>query len=216
MPFFIVALLFHSFGRPSNQNVASWGLYVRRAVDVKTNWNELSDNELARIARNDHAAFGILYDRYLTAVYRYCLRRINDRSDAEDATSATFIRACERIGSFRGGSFPAWLFSIARTTVIDSYRVNRGFQSTELLQDTIAAVDPALDHIEEDSVGTVRTLIRLLTPEQQEVIELRLSGLNISEAAVSIGKSVPATKMLQLRALKRLRIVAIKAGLIQS
>ena len=98
----------------------SWGLYLRRADDVKTNWKELSANDIARIARNDQAAFGILYDRYLTRVYSYCHRQLNDRSEAEDVTSAVFIQARERIGNFRGGSFPAWLFAIARSTVIDT------------------------------------------------------------------------------------------------
>ncbi len=181
---------------------------------MKSNAEEHSDNELARIARNDQAAFGILYDRYVTRIYRYCHRRLESQNDAEDATSAIFTRACERIGSYRGGSFPAWLFAIARSVVIDALRAKKNVSLVMLAECAASAPDPALMQVDEDNAATIRVLIRSLTTEQQEVIELRLSGLNINEIAASLGKSVPATKMLQLRALKRLREDATESGLI--
>jgi len=203
--FSLSCYIFHSYRRAGIQNSMSWGLYLRRADDVKTNWKELSANDIARIARNVQAAFGIFHDRYLTRIYQYPHRRLNDRSEAEDVTSAIFIRACERIGNFRGGSFPAWLFANARTTVIDTYRVNRCVQSTPLEDDVVSSIDPAMTEVDEDRVTTVSDLIRSLTAEQQKVIELRLSGLGINETASSIGKSVPATEKLQLCAMKRLK-----------
>lgn len=64
-------------------------------------------------ARHDRAAFAPLYERYLNDVYRYCHFRLGSREAAEDVTSLTFLKAMNSLGQFRGGSFRAWLFTIA-------------------------------------------------------------------------------------------------------
>ena len=43
-------------------------------------------------------------------------------SDAEDATSAIFTRALERLDDYRGDTFAAWLFAIARSSLADQHR----------------------------------------------------------------------------------------------
>ncbi len=53
----------------------------------------MSDEALVALARHDRQAFGVLYDRYIDLVYRYCLSRLRDREDAEDVTSLIFARA---------------------------------------------------------------------------------------------------------------------------
>ena len=45
--------------------------------------------------------------------------------------------------------------------------------------------------------------------DQREVIELRLAGLTGREIAEAMERSVDAVKMLQLRAMKRLRAAAL-------
>lgn len=86
-----------------------------------------SSAEAAIVAQaiHDRAAFAPLYARYLDRVYRYCYRRLGTREAAEDATSQTFERAIDRLESFRGGSFPAWLFTIARNVVTAMGRRHR-------------------------------------------------------------------------------------------
>lgn len=170
---------------------------------------ERSDQELARRAISDRAEFGLLYDRYATNVYRYCHRRLGNRPDAEDATSAVFLRALERLGSYGGGSFPAWLFAIARTTVANRFR--------ERLPDLLGERDDLLDPAEQPDeaaiasadVSDVAALLSLLPADQREVMELRLAGLTGAEIAEAMNRSVAAIKMLQLRAMKRLRAVAV-------
>jgi RNA polymerase sigma-70 factor (ECF subfamily) len=175
---------------------------------VPIDQNTASDNELVRFALVDRTAFGPIYDRYAIRIYKYCYRRLGNRDDAEDATSAIFIRAIERLSSFRDGSFAAWLFAIARTTVADRFRV----KVAEPLHQTYDAADsqptPLDVAIEAEATQSLFFLIGALPVDQREVIELRLAELTGAEIAEAMGRSVPAVKMLQLRAMKRLREIA--------
>lgn len=170
------------------------------ALNVRS--GEATDDALAELALRDRAAFAVLYDRYVSRVYRYCLRRLESPSEAEDATSAIFVKALERLDTYRGGSFPAWLFAIARTTVADRFRRQSPLGS-HLLE---AVHDPRRgpDEVATDALA-VSSLLALLSGEQREVFELRLAGLTGAEIARAMNRSVPAIKMLQHRAMSRLR-----------
>ncbi len=80
---------------------------------------------LVEVARRDPEAFAVLYQRYLTPVYRYLLRRSNSVHEAEDLSAQVFIEALEGLtaGRYRqGGCFAAWLFTITRRRLVDFYR----------------------------------------------------------------------------------------------
>jgi RNA polymerase sigma-70 factor (ECF subfamily) len=170
----------------------------------------LSDDELDRAivarARADPRAFAPLYDRYLDAVYRYCYRRLGNREAAEDATSAIFARALAALPNYRDGSFRAWLFVIAHNIVIDTHRRRRPEQP---LADTFEPVDreptPEEAALASDARQSVRALLEVLPVDQRRVLELRLAGLTGAEIARVLNRSVAAVKMLQLRAMTRLR-----------
>jgi RNA polymerase sigma-70 factor (ECF subfamily) len=172
---------------------------------VRRDDTDADDVELAARAVLDRAAFGVLYDRYATAVYRYCYRRLGERTAAEDATSGTFVRAIEALPSFRGGSFRAWLFAIAHSVVVNGTRR----RAERALGDTFDVADPAASPeemaIAADDRRQVVALLASLPEDQRRVIELRLAGLSGNEIAESIGKSVAAVKMLQHRAMQRCR-----------
>ena len=65
--------------------------------------------------------------------------------------------------------------------------------------------DPEELALRADTAREVRTVLAQLPRDQRQVVELRLAGLTNSEMAVILGRSVPAIKMLQGRALIRLR-----------
>jgi DNA-directed RNA polymerase specialized sigma24 family protein len=57
----------------------------------------------------------------------------------------------------------------------------------------------------EDEARELRILLHRLPHDQRQVVELRLAGLSNAEMAAILNRSVPAIKMLQGRALSRLR-----------
>jgi RNA polymerase sigma-70 factor (ECF subfamily) len=166
----------------------------------------VSDAELVVMARSDRQAFGLLYDRYKEPVFGFCLRQLVSREAAEDATSAIFTKALAGLPRYRETSFRGWLFTIAFHEVSDRRRTRRP--------------DPTpidgLDVVDEDATPeevvlrgetdrSVRDLVAQLPPNERRVVELRLSGLTDSEIATVLGLAHGNVRVIQHRAIKRLR-----------
>jgi RNA polymerase sigma-70 factor (ECF subfamily) len=162
--------------------------------------------DLVRKAKSgDARAFGRLYDATLDRIYRYVFFRVTDTELAEDLTSQVFLKAWENLSRYKpGGPFVAWLYTIARNTVIDHYRTRK--QSVPLDQ-TVIKEDPALDEkvdLKHD-IGILREAMQELTDEQREVLTLRfLADMETGEIAERMQKSEGAIRALQMRALQAL------------
>jgi RNA polymerase sigma-70 factor (ECF subfamily) len=84
------------------------------------------DRDRALVERcqgGDSAAFGNLYARYYERLLRFCLRRLNDRHEAEDAAQEAFARAWKALPRFAGERrFYPWLTVIAGNICTDMLR----------------------------------------------------------------------------------------------
>ena len=83
-----------------------------------------SDLELARRAQDGNlAAFEQLFLTYQRRIYALCLRMTSEPSRAEDLTQDTFVRAWQKLETFRGNSeFFTWLYRLAVNTVLADFR----------------------------------------------------------------------------------------------
>lgn len=77
---------------------------------------------LARVRSGDDAAFAELYRRNRSLVYGYCLARLMDPHVAEDVTQDVFMRINRAHSTEEVRSARAWMFSVARSAVIDHCR----------------------------------------------------------------------------------------------
>jgi RNA polymerase sigma-70 factor (ECF subfamily) len=87
-----------------------------------------ADGDLVVRARTDRGAFSRLYDRYYPRVARYCLRRLFDRTLADDVVSEVFLQVASHIRTFTGRTetdFRRWLFRIATNAVNAHLRQTR-------------------------------------------------------------------------------------------
>lgn len=168
-----------------------------------------------RTQGGDADAFGLLYDRYVDTVYRFIYYRLGDRTQAEDLTSETFLRALRRISTVheQGRDIGAWLVTIARNLVLDHVKSAqyRLCAPTEEIVD--AHLEQAGDTTEAAALAGLdqRALleaVKRLSPEQQESIVLRFfQGLSLAETAEVMGRNAGAVKALQHRAIKQLHIL---------
>lgn len=70
-----------------------------------------------RVQQGDHAAFALLVTKYRRRVLQLAGRFVNNRSEAEDITQETFIRAYHALKDFRGeAAFYTWLYRIGVNT----------------------------------------------------------------------------------------------------
>jgi RNA polymerase sigma-70 factor (ECF subfamily) len=167
---------------------------------------EASDAALVAQAQHDRQAFGLLYDRYVELIFRYCLVRLRDREDAEDATSLIFSRALAALPTQRGGSFRSWLFSIAHNVVVDAQRKAPSGLPLEMLE-VLPAREPSLEDqaVAEERRRALVQGLAALPDEQRQVVELRLAGLTGPEVAATLGRSHDSVRTTQRRAVSRLR-----------
>ena len=85
--------------------------------------NDFSEeNLIPRAARGDVDAFNILVITYQDLAYNHALVLLRDEEIAADVTQDSFIKAFRAIGTFRNGSFRAWLLRIVTNTAYDSLR----------------------------------------------------------------------------------------------
>jgi RNA polymerase sigma-70 factor, ECF subfamily len=76
-----------------------------------------------RCQAGDSGAFGSLYARYYERLLRFCLRRLHDRHEAEDAAQEAFARAWKALPNFAGERrFYPWLTVIAGNICTDILR----------------------------------------------------------------------------------------------
>ena len=87
--------------------------------------HELTDSELLlRVGDGDGGAFETLYRRYARPVFGLALRRLGDRTRAEEAVQETFTSVWRSAGTYkpeRGPGAP-WLYAVARNAIVDGAR----------------------------------------------------------------------------------------------
>jgi len=153
--------------------------------------------------------FADLYEEHARAVLRYCQLRIADPHEAEDAAALIFTRAYAAWPPDDPSAVRAWLFTIAHNVVANHYRQQATRGQRQQLDAALELRDPAtgpLDHaIERERAAELRAAITQLSDDQRDVVDLRLAGLTGPEIAASLNMSHAAVKMLQLRAVQKLR-----------
>lgn len=160
-----------------------------------------------RAQSGDGEAFAQLYEAYLDRVYRFIFFRVTDAQIAEDLTSEVFLKAWQNLSRYHPhGPFLAWLYAIARNTVIDSYRTKKPTVSLEEAAPIVAQDDKLDDQMQfQFEMQAVQAAMQHLTQEQQEVITLKfIAEYDTTQIAEHMGKSEGAVRALQMRALQAL------------
>ncbi|HQV68307.1 MAG TPA: sigma-70 family RNA polymerase sigma factor [Thermoflexales bacterium] len=179
-----------------------------------------SDLEAIQRAKSDPEAFGVLYERYVTAIYRYAYYRIGDVQDAEDLTARVFVRALKHIHNYdeRGVPFAAWLYRIAHNLVVNFHRDAARKPAVSLDEagdsdEALAGVLRTDDAHEHDRVidmqkeqAQLAKAIRALSEERQQLIVLKfVEQMSNADIGQIMSRSEGAVKSLYHRTLIQLR-----------
>lgn len=179
---------------------------------------------ISNARQGDLAAYNELVLQYQDVVYSHTLHLLGDPNSADDITQDTFIRAFEKIGGYRGGSFRAWLLRIARNLSFDEMRK---WKTHTLLpfeytrpdgeeQEAVWSVDP--DPLPEAQVeqhqlrDNLNACLDLLPESARSVLLLvDAQGLDYNEAASVLGIPTGTVKSRLARARGLMRSLMVRS-----
>jgi RNA polymerase sigma-70 factor, ECF subfamily len=172
-----------------------------------------SDEELIRAAQAGASdAFGALYERYLSLVYKR-VQYVIPEQDVEDVTQEIFIAVIRSLNSFRyEARFSTWLRTLVNRQVADYYRNRNPYEPSLDAEDSdterlpipgVFASTNDMDGLDERIL--LRQALRDLPDHYREIILLRFAdGLQFSEISELQCQSLEATKSLFRRAIATL------------
>ena len=165
---------------------------------------------VARAQEGDRNSLEELYLLHFDRIYSYLHMSVDNRHDAEDLTTQTFLKMLESIKRFRWQSAPfsAWLFRIAHNLAMDHFRASRRWQPEEEVPEPPGETEPSAEIAAFQSIGrqSMLELIENLSQEQKQVLTLKfVFNLPNGDVATILGKTEGAIKSLQHRALVSLQ-----------
>lgn len=146
----------------------------------------------ARTAR-DTEAFGTLVRRHQSDVRRWLRHLTGDFARADDLAQETFLKAWNRLSSYRGpGRFKAWLMRIAYTQFLQDRRTQHSRAETVARAEAqttapSTTVNPEVSDLE-------RLLAVLSAPEREVMVLTHAHGLSHQEVSSVTGLALGTVK----------------------
>jgi RNA polymerase sigma-70 factor (ECF subfamily) len=182
---------------------------MRAVADRSTGVPEAFWRDPIERAKTDPAAFGQLYDRYASQIYRFIRARVSDDGHAEDITAEVFLSALRHIKAYRdeGRPFSCWLYRIAVNAIASHYRSRRDHRSLDDGSEICSvSADPIDVVLQRDRLRSIWQAVDLLPSQQRTAMVLKFADdLSMEEIGALLGKSPAAAKLLIYRAVQRLR-----------
>ena len=181
----------------------------RSMPEAQTAHNDDIDSRCMRlIAEGDRKAFTNLVERWQTRLINFFYRSTGNRADAEDLAQDTFIELYRYASRYQSrGTFNAFIFTLARRRMIDSYR-KQARRPLEYLDPTDFAMQQqaeASDPSREIEEAFHRALASLPDNHRQAILLLQQQGLSYEEIAQALDASLSAVKTWIHRARTHLR-----------
>ena len=145
---------------------------------------ENDDNLLVRkIVKGNTDAFRQIVEKHQSKIFYLGLKFFHNPEEAEDFTQDVFLRAYEKLATFRGRvPFGAWLYRIAYNLAVNRYHFNRR-RLTELpLEEHALEVeteDREADPEVKLSDDEFRKKVRMILDEMPELYNMILKGFQL-------------------------------------
>ncbi len=163
------------------------------------------DVELAQ--QGDVSAFERLYRNNSGRVYALCLRMVGNPTLAEELVQDIFVRAWQKLGSFRGESaFSSWLHRLAVNVVLTEQRSRRRREAHIVSVDDPAVYEKPRRRLAGGQRLDLENAIADLPPGARQAFVLHdIEGYSHREVADMCGIAVGTSKAHLHRARKLLR-----------
>ena len=168
------------------------------------------DPTLLKAVRDlDTNALVAVFDLYAPALFKYARRLSGDSTEADDIVGDVFYQLLNRLKEGKGptDNLRAYLYQIAYHKVVDHSRERK--RLTDIEDGQLAGGGGSLpsQHENREQMDAVEAVIlNGLTEDQRHVIVLRfIHDFSIKETAEILGKEIDNIKVIQNRAIAKLR-----------
>lgn len=152
-----------------------------------------------------------VWARFSDRLRAFIGKRIQQESDAEDILQDVFAKIHTGLGSLKEvEKLEAWLFQVARRTILDHFRSRTGkHRSAELPDDLPKATSEA--NVSAEVASWLEPMMTLLPEDDREALRLTtLEGLSQKDLALRLGLSATGTKSRVQRARLKLRAALLE------
>jgi RNA polymerase sigma-70 factor (ECF subfamily) len=172
---------------------------------------ELSDEQIVTKCVSDSTFLRVLINRYETKLDTYIRRKSNaTNEDRKDILQNVFIKVYKNINDFDLHlSFSSWIYRIAHNEMIDWYRREKKhpllhFEDDEtIINKIVSDVDVEQSSIDRETRAHLEKVLRTLSPEYQEVVELRFFEEKSYEEISDILRIPPGTVAIRINRVKK-------------
>jgi RNA polymerase sigma-70 factor, ECF subfamily len=182
------------------------------------------------VLAGDRDAYRVLMDRHFCSVSRVAFRITGNEADAEEATQEAFLRAYNKLPSFRQDSaFSTWIMRIAMNTAINlverrkrdlSYHAPTIADEPSIAGQTVRIADrqagPEASLLNREAVSLRQAAMAELTPMERTAFTLRhMEDVPMAEIATALNITSNSAKQAVFRAVSKLRrsLTPIAGGL---
>ena len=148
----------------------------------------------------------IIYRDYHGKVHGYIRSKIANPQDAEDLTSEVFVKIYANLDTFdeKKASLTTWIYTITRNTLTDFFRTRRVFEE---IPETYSVDDSVEEELcSEEALEKLADALEKLEKRERDIILLHYySGRSLKEIAEKLGISYTYVKVLQNKALAKLK-----------
>ncbi len=162
-------------------------------------------------ARQYHAAFEQLIERYKEKVFHLSLSILRNETQAEDMTQEIFLRIWKALPNFHGeASLSTWIYTIGRNRCLTELKRQRTHPTVSLNDDAMEPVFAALPAIQTNGPEAgaeldVQWMLSQLPEKYRRVITLfYLERKSYEEAAAMLGLPLGTVKTFLYRAKREL------------
>jgi RNA polymerase sigma-70 factor (ECF subfamily) len=186
---------------------------VARLLPLSVEHGETGADLVAAVS-GDERAFTRLYDRHVAALFAFCVGLTGDRQAAQELAQDTFVRAWEKLDSFRGESaFSTWLHRIAVNLLLHESRTARRRALRVALESDLVTgpgpspLDSAAQHLGEPEVhmDIEAALTRLPAGARAVFVLHDIGGYTHPDIAQQLGIAEGTSKAHLFRARRLLR-----------
>ncbi len=178
-----------------------------------------TDEELvAEYLKGDEKSLELLIQRYLTRVFQFANRYLQNKDEAEDISQEVFVKVWKNVHKFKANfKFKTWLYTITKNACLDWLKKkNRpvAFSALDDEENNWGFVDSLADRTQSvletikknEGAQALNFALEELSPIYRNTVNLRYQeNLKFREIAEVLHQSVDTIKTRHRRAIKSLR-----------